>query len=62
MTTRAARIHPDTGRRFASRVSLPVPQESPGQAGDHVGLLVESEVAGVEDVLLGVWPVPAGGC
>jgi hypothetical protein len=34
-------------------------QESPGQVRDHVGLLVESEVAGVQDVHLGVWHVPA---
>jgi len=29
-------------------------QESPGQVGDQVGLLVEGEVAGVQDVHLGV--------
>jgi len=32
-------------------------QESPGQVGDQVGLLVEGEVAGVQDVHLGVWHV-----
>ena len=40
-------------------VSLPALQESPGQVRDQVGLLVQSEVAGVEDVHLGVWHVPA---
>ena len=40
-------------------VSLPALQESPGQVRDQVGLLVESEVAGVEDVHLGVRHVPA---
>jgi hypothetical protein len=40
-------------------VSLPALQESPGQVRDHVGLLVEGEVAGVQDVHLGVWHVPA---
>ena len=40
-------------------VSLPALQESPGQVRDQVGLLVESEVAGVQDVHLGVWHVPA---
>ena len=40
-------------------VSLAALQESPGQVRDHVGLLVQSEVAGVEDVDLGVWHVPA---
>lgn len=45
--------------RFASRVSLPTLQESPGQVGDHVGLLVEGEVARVEDVHLGIRHVPA---
>jgi hypothetical protein len=39
--------------------SLPAQQESPGQIRDQVGLLVESEVAGVDDVHLGVWHVPA---
>ena len=34
-------------------------QESPGQIRDQVGLLVQSEVAGVEDVHLGVRHVPA---
>jgi hypothetical protein len=34
-------------------------QEAPGQVRDQVGLLVESEVAGVEDVYLGVWHVPS---
>jgi hypothetical protein len=34
-------------------VSLSALQESPGQVRDHVGLLVQSEVAGVEDVDLG---------
>ena len=40
-------------------VSLPALQESPGQVRDQVGLLVESEVAGVQDVHLGAWHVPA---
>ena len=39
--------------------SLPTQQESPDQVRDQVGLFVESEVAGVEDVHLGVWHVPA---
>jgi len=34
--------------------SLPGAQKRPDQIGDHVGLLVESEVAGVERVHLGV--------
>jgi hypothetical protein len=34
-------------------------QEAPGQVRDQVGLLVESEVAGVQDVYLGVWHVPS---
>jgi hypothetical protein len=40
-------------------VTLPALQESPGQVRDQVGLLVEGEVAGVKDVHLGVWHVPA---
>jgi len=36
-------------------------QESPDQVRGQVGLLVESEVAGVEDVYLGVWHVPSAG-
>jgi hypothetical protein len=40
-------------------VSLAALQESAGQVRDHVGLLVQSEVAGVQDVHLGVWHVPA---
>jgi hypothetical protein len=40
-------------------VSLAALQESAGQVRDHVGLLVEREVAGVEDVHFGVWHVPA---
>jgi hypothetical protein len=44
-------------------VRLTALQESPGQIRDHVGLLVESEVAGVEDVHLGVSRVgPRFGC
>jgi hypothetical protein len=34
-------------------VSLPALQESPGQVRDQVGLFVEGEVAGVDDVHLG---------
>ena len=40
-------------------MSLPALQESPGQVPDQVGLLVQSELAGVEDVHLGVRHVPA---
>ena len=40
-------------------VRLPTLQECPGQVRDQVGLFVESEVAGVDDVHLGVWHVPA---
>jgi 5-enolpyruvylshikimate-3-phosphate synthase len=39
-------------------VSLAALQESPDQVRDQVGLLVESEVARVKDVHLGVWHVP----
>ena len=34
-------------------------QESPAQIRDQVGLLIEAEVAGVEDMHLGAWHVPA---
>ena len=34
-------------------------QEAPGQVRDQAGLLVESEVAGVQDVYFGVWHVPS---
>jgi hypothetical protein len=40
-------------------VSLPALQESPGQVCDQVGLFVEGEVAGVDDVHLGIGHVPA---
>jgi len=42
-------------------VSLPTLQESPGQVRDQVGLLVQGEVAGIQDVHLGVGHVPAVG-
>jgi hypothetical protein len=42
-------------------VSLLALQESPGQVRDQIGLLVQSEVAGVENVHLGVRHVPAVG-
>jgi hypothetical protein len=42
-------------------VRLTALQESPGQVRDQVGLLVETEVAGVQDVHLGVWHIPVVG-